>query len=67
LSAAWSPDGRRIVTASRDGTARQYVIDLDALLQLAQQRLSRDFTPVERATYLGEVAPTPTAAAKPPP
>jgi len=63
----WSPDGRQILTASRDGTARQYVIDLDDLLQLAQQRLFRDFTPTERATYLGEVAPSPTAAATPPP
>ena len=44
-SAEFSPDGRRIVTASLDGTVRVYDCEvcggLDSLLQLAQRRLAR--------------------------
>jgi WD40 repeat protein/energy-coupling factor transporter ATP-binding protein EcfA2 len=56
---AFSPDGRILVTASDDGTARQYVLPVPDLLALAQQRVIRPLSPVERATYLGEPLPTP--------
>lgn len=45
------PDGSGIIVPSRDGNARQYVIPIDALLQLAQQRVTRRFTPEEQVTY----------------
>jgi Tol biopolymer transport system component len=56
---AWSPDGRYLVTANADGTVHQYVIDIAALLALAQSRVTRTLTPEERATYLGELLPSP--------
>jgi hypothetical protein len=50
----FSPDGRTVVTASNDRMARQYLIQLNDLLELAQTRVTRALTPEERATYLGE-------------
>ena len=50
-STVYSPDGRFIVTASFDGTARQYVMDIDELLRLAQSRVTRQLTPAERAQF----------------
>ena len=68
-SAEWSPDGKSIVTASGDGTARQLVIDLGALMSLAQTRIAQALTPEERTLYLGDPLPTPppTPAANPTP
>lgn len=58
-SARFSPDGKLIVTASRDGTARVSSCDLcgsvQELLELAQRRLQstrRQFTEEERLKYL---------------
>ena len=44
----------RLLTASRDGTVRQYMLALSDLLALADRRLTRGLTPEERVTYLGE-------------
>ena len=58
-SASFSPDGRRILTSSRDGTVRTYSCELcagqDELLVLAKARvaaLSRLLKPAERARYI---------------
>ncbi len=59
-AADFSPDGRTVLTASTDHTVRQYVVNIQDLLALAQTRVTRPFTPEERATYLGEALPTPT-------
>lgn len=48
----FSADGSRLATASRDGTARVYTMDLDELVSLAQERLTRGFTPEERRQFL---------------
>jgi WD40 repeat protein len=49
-SAAFSPDGRRIVTASNDGTIRVWDLSLQgqALIDAARARLPRQLTAVER-------------------
>jgi WD40 repeat protein len=40
--AAFSPDGKLIVTASADKTARLYIADLHGLLDWAKQQLPAD-------------------------
>jgi WD40 repeat protein len=41
---AFSPDGRRLATASFDGTVRVFVLDLAEVVALAEERLTRWFT-----------------------
>jgi WD40 repeat protein len=53
-SAAFSPDGRYIVTASDDGTARIYLTRIEDLMELARSRVTRELTPEERRLYLHE-------------
>jgi WD40 repeat protein len=59
-SAAFSPDGRTILTASRDRTVRTYdcdvCTDLPGLVALSRSRLAgtgRTLTRAERLRYLG--------------
>jgi WD40 repeat protein len=61
----FSPDGKYIVTASDDGTARVYLVHIEDLIELAKKRLTRELTCEERVQYLHEdrVCPTP----EPPP
>jgi WD40 repeat protein len=54
---AFSPDGRRVVTGDDAGVLRTWdactgCLDPKALLALARERVTRDFTPAERATLL---------------
>jgi len=55
-SAAYSPDGRWIVTASYDGTARVWWwgADVEDLLAAARSRVTRELTCQERVQYLHE-------------
>ena len=55
-SAAYSPDGRWIVTASDDGTARVWWWggDVEDLLAEARSRVARELTCQERVQYLHE-------------
>jgi len=53
-SAAFSPDGRYIVTASSDSTARIYLAHIEDLMELARSRVTRELTPEERRQYLHE-------------
>jgi hypothetical protein len=64
-AASFSPDGSRILTASRDGTARTYVCELcgrfDQLVAAADARLaaiSRHLTPAQRARFVPTAATT---------
>jgi len=56
-SATFSPDGSRILTASNDGTIRQFYVSLDDIYRVAAERL---LDPQERARYLTGELPTPT-------
>jgi len=42
FQAAFSPNGKRTVTASADGTAMGYIADFNELLMWAKQRLPID-------------------------
>jgi protein-tyrosine phosphatase len=44
---AFSPDGKRLATASADGTVQVYALDMRELLHLARIRVTRTFTPVQ--------------------
>ena len=48
---AYSPDGKRLATASADGTVQVYAIDIQRLLNLARSRVTRDLTPDECVRY----------------
>jgi WD40 repeat protein len=50
-SVAWSLDGKRLATASSDGTVRIYAMDVRLLLDLARKRVTRDLTPDECKRY----------------
>ena len=49
---AWSPDGRRLATASRDGTSRVYIVDLNDLVDLARSKVTRGLTAEECQKFL---------------
>jgi hypothetical protein len=60
IAAAFTPDGRSIVTSERDGPARKWGCDIcgatPELLSLAERRLAatgRTLTDAERTQYLG--------------
>lgn len=57
-SAAYSPDGRTIVTASGEGTDRVWDADYHDFIGYACARVWRDFTPDERARYGIDNLPT---------
>jgi hypothetical protein len=48
----WSSDARSLITASRDGTSRVYVVDLDDLIVLAHNRVTRTLTTEECQKFL---------------
>jgi WD40 repeat protein/DNA-binding SARP family transcriptional activator len=49
---AFSPDGKRILTAGGDGLARLFYLDVDDLLNVVRTRLTRDLTQDECQNYL---------------
>jgi WD40 repeat protein len=49
---AFSPDGSQLAVASRDGTARIYLLRLEDLVALAKQRVTRSLTNEECQQYL---------------
>jgi WD40 repeat protein len=53
MSAAHSPDGPWIVTASNDGTVQIYTTDMEELLEIAKSRVTRQLTTEEKEKYGG--------------
>ncbi|MDX1377350.1 MAG: TIR domain-containing protein [Anaerolineales bacterium] len=51
-SVAFRPDGKRVLTASADNTSKEFTIDLDEILQIAQEYELRDLTEEECLRYL---------------
>jgi WD40 repeat protein len=49
---AFSPDGDRLVTAAPDGLARVWTLDLDELIEIAEQRATRGLSDDECRQYL---------------
>jgi hypothetical protein len=52
IDAVFSPDGTRLVTTDEDGAVRQWMLDLDDLLALADERVTRELTDEECRQYL---------------
>ena len=50
-AAVYSPDGQRIVTAGADGIVQIYTTDMDALLEIATSRVTRQLTAEEKEMY----------------
>jgi WD40 repeat protein len=51
-SVDFSPDGRRLATAAADGVVRIWALELDDLVQIAEDGLRRTFTDEECQRYL---------------
>ena len=69
INVRYSQDGDKLATMSADGTMRIYLVNPQALAQLAKNRIGRDLECFEREQYLNEknVCPTPTPEASPTP
>ena len=52
IGVAFSPDGGQLASASFDGTARVYILDVDELIALGNSRLTRWWRPEECLAYL---------------
>ena len=52
-SVAWSPDGKRMATASWDGTVQLYAMDIRDLMNLARQRVTAHPSDGDCRKYLG--------------
>lgn len=48
----FTPDGTKLASGSSEGPVRVWALDLDDLIALAQERLTRGFTAEECRQYL---------------
>ena len=55
-SVDFSPDGNHLASCSSDHTVRTYTLDPKELVRIAQERVSRTFTPQECTLYLRQKA-----------
>jgi WD40 repeat protein len=51
-SVQFSPDGIKLASNGSDGVARVWALDLDDLLRIARDNVTRDFTPAVCRQYL---------------
>jgi YD repeat-containing protein len=51
-SVAFGPDGRRLVSAGPDGVVRVWTLDLDELIDIAKDKVTRELTDDECRQYL---------------
>jgi hypothetical protein len=49
---AFSPDGRELVSGGLNGLVRSYLLDVEALISLAHERLTRGWTEQECQQFL---------------
>jgi WD40 repeat protein len=49
---AFSPDGSMLASSTFDGTARVWALDIDDLLEIARQNVTRSLTDEECRQYL---------------
>jgi WD40 repeat protein len=56
LSITYSPDGKYLATTDANGVMRLYLMQIEDLVALAQERVTRELTPEERAQFLQEGA-----------
>ena len=52
FGADFSPDDKHVATAVGDGTVRLYTLDMEELISLARERVTRDLTDEECRVYL---------------
>lgn len=57
-SLAFGPDGSRLVAGDRGGQVRVWTLDLDELLEIARDKVSRDLTAAECQRYLRKSCPS---------
>jgi WD40 repeat protein len=55
---AFSPDGSKLASGAADGTVRVWALDLDDLIRIARQELTREFTGAECRQYVHDPCPT---------
>ncbi|MDX1665079.1 MAG: protein kinase [Candidatus Promineifilaceae bacterium] len=58
IGTALSPDGRYLAASKGDGTVRIYVLAIEALIELAEARLSRGWTVEDCIEYLIDPCPS---------
>ena len=63
---SFSPDGTQLATTGADGRVRIWALDLDTLVEIAEQRVTRSLTDEECRRYLDAPCPTPWTAASTP-
>jgi WD40 repeat protein len=51
-SVSFSPDGSRLASVGADGTLRVWALDLDDLIEIAENELTRTLTDQECQQYL---------------